>query len=1107
MKKMLFLMLCLICSMAVMAQKKSITGVVTDAMGEAIIGASVVEVGTTNGVITDLDGKFILSVNPDGKIKVSYVGYQTQTVDVKGKTSFTIKLKEDSEMLGEVVITAYGGKQLRTKVTNSIAKVKEETLKQGLFSNPAQALSGAVAGLSVSQTSGNPGSAPTLVLRGGTNFDGSGSPLILIDGQVRSSLSDINPADIESMEVLKDAGATAIYGARANDGVILVTTKRGKEGSAEVSLQAKFGLNNFHDSYDFMNARDYIYWMRTGYMNAYVDGQKHPDGSAVKGWSSLSGLTTATPYGTGNLYFAADGKTPLNGNQNSSAVWSTMKYSDDLAFLLNQGWETMIDPVYGDKLIFKNTDIADFNVNTPSFSQDYNLSVNGGNEKGHYYAGLGYNKSEGTAVGNWYQRITFTFNADYKLKPWLTSASNFSFADATWNGLPATQGAEANYFSRCLSLPPTFRGHNADGEMLLGPNAGDGNQQYNFKQFVRDNNTDKFTMNQSFTIDIIKDLSLKLGAIWYYSEEKTEAFNKDYLNSPGNMVTSRSTSAAFGRTLDQTYNAVLNYKAQINKDHYLDAMAGFEYYDSYYKGFSASGSGAPTDAFGDLQYTSSKEGQRSIDSGHSRQRIMSFFGRVNYDFQSKYLLSFVLRKDGYSKLAKDNRWGIFPGISGGWVFSKEAFAEKFNDILSFGKLRASFGLNGNVNPNFVGNYTVQGSYGSNKYNGSTGFLLGNIPNSYLMWEKSKTFEVGLDLGFLENRINANLTYYNRLTADKFANITIPSTSGISSFTSNNGKFRNQGLEFELGAKVINTKNWKWNLNWNGALNINKVIALPDNGKLRNNQNAFQVYTGNGDEKMWVGGYQEGQRPGDIYMFVADGIYRNENEIPTGLIDLTSGNNGSSGRPLYGGAEGYNKLSDSQKANALRIQPGDVKWKDVNGDGVIDNYDRVKIGNTTPKWTGGINTSVTWKDLTLSARFDYALGFTAVDWKTQWIMACAQGTYNSIQETKDTWSVDNPNGKYPTYVWADQLGKRNYCRESSMFAYKGDYLSFRELSLTYQIPSVWSRKAGLSNVLLTVTGQNLGYLTEAKHLFSPEKADNNGGYPLPRTFIFGVNVVF
>ena len=241
-----------------MAQKKSITGVVTDASGESVIGASVVEVGTTNGVITDIDGKFTLMVDPNGKIKVSYVGYQPQVLDVKGKNSFNIKLKEDSEMLDEVVVTGYSGTQLRSKVTNSISKVKEEALTTGLFSNPAQALSGAVSGLKVIQSSGNPGAAPTIILRGGTNLDGTGSPLVIVDGQLRDGLNDINPEDIESMDVLKDAGATALYGARASNGVILVTTKKGKQGFREINFKAKVGLNYAYTPYDFLNGGEYI---------------------------------------------------------------------------------------------------------------------------------------------------------------------------------------------------------------------------------------------------------------------------------------------------------------------------------------------------------------------------------------------------------------------------------------------------------------------------------------------------------------------------------------------------------------------------------------------------------------------------------------------------------------------------------------------------------------------------------------------------------------------------------------------------------------------------------------------------------------------------------
>lgn len=1109
MRKSIFLILCLLCSVGAMAQK-TVSGVVTDATGEAVIGASVIEVGAAgNGTVTDLDGKFTLTVSPDGKIQISYIGYQTQTLSAKDKSFFKVVLKEDSEMLQEVVVTGYGGKQLRTKVTNSIAKVKEDVLQKGLFSNPAQALSGAVAGVRVFQTSGDPGATPVIVLRGGTDYNGNGSPLVLVDGQVRGSLSDINPEDIESMEVLKDAGATAIYGARANNGVILVTTKRGKEGKGQINVKAKVGLNYYNSPYEFMNAGDYIWWQRTAYQRS---SQIWKDSNGNwQGIQNLSSLNNATPYGTGNLYFDPNTGAVLNGNEDTRAVWSTMNYTDDLAFLLKQGWQTMTDPVYGGTLIYKNTDPADFNLHTPSVSQDYNINMSGGNEKGGYYASVGYNDTDGTATGNWYKRLTFTFNADYKINSWLTSNSSFNFADAKWYGLSPGSRGEVEYFNRMLSLPPTFRGYNADGEMLLGPNSSDGNQAFNLNNFQRDNNSDKFTMVQALTFNLYKGLTLKLTANWYFSEEKLEAFNKDYLSSPGNYNTSRSTSASYDRTLDQTYNAVLNYDYQITKDHYLSAMAGFEYYDSYNKGFSASGSGAPTDDFGDLGLTSTKEGRRSIDSWHARNRIMSFFGRINYDYQSKYLISLVLRKDGYSKLAKDNRWGVFPGVSAGWVFGKEKFMESLQNIVSFAKLRASFGLNGNVNKDWVGNYTVQGAYGTNKYNSTTGYLLSSLPLPYLQWEKSQTFEMGLDLSFLENKINTNFTYYNRQTENKYASIPLPSSSGITSITSNNGKLQNQGLEFELSFKAINNKDWKWDLSLNGAYNINKVLELPDNGLERNRQNAQQVYSGrklaDGTyEKIWVGGYQEGQRPGDIYAYKAEGIYQSYEEIPGNLIDSSTGNNSANNKVLYG-PQAWAELSDSEKAKGLPIQPGDVKWKDVNGDGVIDQYDQVKIGNTTPKWTGGFSTNVSWKNLTLSARFDYALGFTVIDWRTPWIMGNMQGTYNTITDTKQTWSTENPGGKYPIYTWADQLGKRNYARNSSMFMYNGNYLALRELSLAYRLPSVWMNKLGISNLELSVTGQNLGYFTEANHMHSPENSNNNGGYPLPRSVIFGLNVSF
>jgi TonB-dependent SusC/RagA subfamily outer membrane receptor len=358
MKKTIFLILCILCSLGAMAQKKSITGVVTDASGESVIGASVVEVGTTNGVITDISGKFTLMVDPNGKIKVSYVGYQPQVLDVKGKNSFNIKLKEDSEMLDEVVVTGYGGKQLRTKVTNSISKVKEESLKVGLFSNPAQALSGAVAGLKVTQASGSPGATPTIVLRGGTNLDGTGSPLVMIDGQLRDGLSDINPEDIESMEVLKDAGATALYGARASNGVILVTTKNGKAGHREINFKAKLGLNYVNNPYEFLGGEDYINVLRTTYAKS---GYKCSDGEYVS-IAPLSNLTGASPFGTGNVL--------------GKSAWNIMGKTADNAYLLQKGWKEMVDPLDpSNMIIYKDINPADYNLNNPSFSQDYNINM------------------------------------------------------------------------------------------------------------------------------------------------------------------------------------------------------------------------------------------------------------------------------------------------------------------------------------------------------------------------------------------------------------------------------------------------------------------------------------------------------------------------------------------------------------------------------------------------------------------------------------------------------------------------------------------------------------------------------------------------------------
>lgn len=1071
----IILLMILIPSIIWAQEKINVKGIVYDNLKMTVPGASVVEKGTQNGTVTDIDGKFSLTVSKGTTLEISFIGYKTQDVKIIGSQALIITIQEDSQILDEVVVTGYGGKQLRTKLTNSIAKVKEESLKVGLFSNPAQALSGAVAGLKVIQKSGNPGETPKMVLRGGTNLDGTGDPLVLVDGQLRDGLNDINPEDIESMEILKDAGATALYGARASNGVVLVTTKTGKQGHREINLKVKMGLNYVNNPYEFLDAHDYITALRVGYKNSP--------------WAAQANLSGGTPFGTGNVL-------------NEKMAWNVMGKTDENAYLLGKGWEEMPDPLDPSKtIIYKNTNPEDYNLNNPSFSQDYNINMSGGNDKGTYYAGLGYNKQDGLPITSFYERYSFIMNGSYKIADWLTSSSNFNYNRANWRSMPGSQGDEGNYFGRIMSTPPTARYEDEDGNPTLGPNSGDGNQNYQPEKWQVDNQTDKFTMIQSFQIDILKNLSVKGTANWYYSEGIYETFTKDFESAPATFNRSRSSTAKFERTFAQTYNAVANYNETFFKDHNVALMLGMEYYDNYKRGFEAKGSGAPTDDFADLGLTSSDKGKRSIDSWHEKYRILSYFGRLNYDFKSKYLLSAVFRQDGYSSLLGDNRWGFFPGVSAGWLFGQEDFVKNTLPILSFGKLRGSFGINGDASS--IKAYTLQGSYNQQTYNGNVGYLIGSLPNPGLRWEKTRTAEVGLDLSFFENRLNANLTYYNRLTSDKHADLSLPTTTGFSSVKNNNGKYRNSGIEIELSGKIIKTKDWSWEAAGNISFNKNKVVSLPDNGLLRNMQKTSQIYKGPGsDETIWVGGYQEGYEPGVLIAYQADGIYKSLDEIPGNLV-VKSGN--YQGKYQYG-PTAWAALSDADKAKSLELQPGDVKWKDINGDGVIDSYDQIVVGNTSPHWFGGFNTTLKWKNLSLYGRFDFALGYWIYDETTPWFLGCMQGTYNTTTDVFNTWSESNPNAKYPRYVFADQLGTANYYRKSTMFAHKGNYLAIREISLSYSLPKMWANKILCQHLEVSVTGQNLGYITSAP-VASPEVSSAGSGYALPRTLLFGMNVTF
>ena len=1064
----------------------SCTGIVYDETGEPLPGATVRVPGTTIAAATNLDGKFTLAgVKNGATVTVNYIGYKPASVIWKGEP-LSITMQEDVNDLDEVVVMGYGVEQKRAKVTNSIAKVSEKTLTVGANANPAQALAGAVAGVKVNITSGSPSATPSIVIRGGTSFDGSGSPVYVVDGQIRSSLSDINPNDIADMQILKDAGATALYGARAANGVVLITTKQGQSGKATVNFSIKYGLNYNKDlGYDFVNAEDFIYWYRRGVYNTE--------------WKDRGGAAQLT----GSNAPAGIGRTTLDAGTN----FNIMTMTDENKYLLQQGWQSMQDPISDATIIFRDINPLDVDINNPASTQDYNVSFSGGNDRGKYYAGLGYYDQDGGPKNTFYKRYNFSLTGSYRITDWLESKSVFNYIRSNWNNAPQPVGNLANpdfFYGRILSVPHTLRLLDEDNKPLLGQDNNNTNLSYQPEKFKRHNQSDKFSMTQSLAANLFKGFTLKGTMSWYYNEEYDQAFNKDYqTNQQGSMNTTRSTSESFLRYFDQTYNLVANYTNTFNEAHYVNGMFGVEYYDRDYRAFSASGQGAPTDDFPNLNLTTTEAGKRGMSSSRYQERIMSYFGRLEYDYKNKYLIAATFREDGYSRLI-NNRWGFFPGVSAGWVASSEDFFQKLSvsSWMNYAKVRASLGLNGSVNSNYISYYTLQGAYNPYMYNGVYGYRIATLANPNLKWEKTRTAEVGLDLG---------LTYYNRLTMDKYANLSLPQTTGFSTVTSNNGKVRNQGLEIDVNGTLLRTRDFQWTLSANLTYNRTCVVELPNNGLTNNRQGGAEVWVGKGsDETKYIGGYQEGQEPGHLIGYKKAYIIQDLKDVPAGYIDL--GN--SSGSGLYVDEAGKAELIRRGYNQIYQLQPGDVIWQDRNGDNIIDSRDRYDLGNMLAHWTGGFNTTLTWKGLSLYARFDMGFDFTVYDGPFAWWMGCGQGSYSFPKQIKETWTPENPKAKYPRYVWASNFGSDAWIRTSDIIAQSGAYLACRELSLSYTLPAKICSKFYSQGLTLSVTGQNLGYLKKCTNPLPDNVTYSDGGtagwggtYNLPKTLLFGLNLTF
>lgn len=1082
------MVLCLCFTMHVFSQNLTIKGVVLDETGQSVIGATVLEEGTENGTITNLDGEFFLTVAKGKSLVISYIGFETQRIRVVNEKQLKIILHEDSELLDEVVVVGYGVKQKRSTMTTAISKMDQKVLQNAALSNAAQALQGTVSGLRVTNTSGAPGSAPTIVLRGGAGIESAGSPLVVVDGVVRS-MSDINPSDIESIQVLKDAASTAIYGARANNGVILVQTKKGKAGHTQVSYKFKGGMNFARKGYEYMDAENYIRFGRLGRM---YSGGSITDIDNTRGYGAVYGANNPEQY---SIRY-------LDGNEN----------------LLQEGWKQMTDPVTGKQIVFKDygTTLRDEVYKDPAFTQDHYLSFNGGSEKGTFAASLGYYSEDGTVKGTEYRRFSGTLNGNYKVLPILNIKGGVSFSTSTAPELYYDDMADL--FERMQSMEPTWKPFFDDGSPNYGYGKRDGNPLYWLDKLTNKNNTRKTTLNIGADLELVKDkLFLRENSSIYYEDYTRELFDKEYRDY-WNVNTERKASFAYQRTIQQQHSVQLEYTDTFKENHNFSAMLGGEYFENQYTEYSGSGQGAP---FDDIP-TLNASGNENMTAYSYREgyRIASFFGRVTYDYKRRYLFTAVARYDGISRLS-ENRWGFFPGVSAGWNIHEEAFFHNspIANVVSTLKPRISYGINGNVNG--ISNYDVYGLYGqasgTHPYNGVNGILNTAVINSQLRWEKSKSFEAGLDLGFLNNRFNLILDYYNRTTSDLLTDVNLPGYTGFDSFKTNLGTLRNSGFEVEGNLNLItNPKGFNWNFSFNASYVFNKIVKLPDNGNENNRQGGSQVWDPASQQVIWVGGYQEGHTLGDIYAYQQVKILRDENEVAQlagNRIDMIAG--------LYGPNVSE---ADRQRYGLTKpIEAGDVLWADLNGDNVIDQLDRVKVGNIYPKWTGGFSTTLSYKNVSLYGRFDFAVGHTILNMVAMRSIGQSVGFKNIIADGLDCWTAENPDTDLPKSYYDDSTNKKNIYRDtagsditsvdnrSSRFYEKGDYLALRELTLSWKLPAKWISKIHITDASLYVTGQNLFYITGYSGT-SPEAplvypGVDTGRYPTPRTVLVGASVSF
>ena len=988
------IMVCLIgmlLPMCMFAQQITVQGVVKDQTGETVIGASVMEKGTTNGTITGIDGDFSLNMSPNGTLVVSFVGYKTQEVQVKGQKQLQVVLSEDAEMLDEVVVIGYGTMK-KSDLTGAVSSIGNKDIKDSPVSNLGQAIQGKISGVQIVDA-GKPGDNVSIKIRGLGSINNC-DPLVVIDGVPTDlGLSSLNMADVERLDVLKDASATAIYGSRGANGVVMITTKRGTEGKGKLAVSANYSFQNATNVPSLLNAAQY---------------------------AELS-----------NDMMVNSGRNPNPEWANPSELGAGTDWMDEL---LRTG-----------------------------VMQNYTVSYSGGNEKSHYYVSGGFLDQSGIVKSVNYRRFTFQSNSDAQVLKWLKFSNNITFS-------ADTKKSGSYNIGDALKALPIYPVKNEDGSWS-GP---DGNSEWYGSTRnpigpteLNKSQTDGYNFLANLTAELTFTKWLKFKSTFGYDAKFwfIDNFTPKYNWKPTpTEETSRYKSDnksftylwdnyfLFDHTFAEKHRVGLmaGMSAQWNTNDYLNAQKNVFMFDNVHE-------------------MDNGEEMYAIGGNETEWALLSYMARVNYSYEDRYLLTATIRRDGSSRFGKKHRWGTFPSVSVAWRASQEKWFPK-NDYINDLKVRAGYGVTGSQAS--VGNYSYLASYNTSVYpfgissGNQTALVSSTLANPYIHWEEVAQTNIGFDASLFNSRVMFSFDAYLKETRDMLVKASIPITSGFEDTTTtytNAGKVRNQGIEMSL--HTINlTGELGWETNLTATYNKNKIKDL----------NSDVPYYINQINNSYVTMLTKDYPINVFYGYVTDGIFQNQSEVNTHAVQP--------------GAE-----------------PGDIRFRDLNNDGVINDSDRTVIGNPNPSWLFSMNNSLSYKGFELSVFLQGIAGnkiYNANNIDNTGMAAA----YNQTTDVLKRWQGEGTSNSMPRAVFGDP---NQNTRVSDRFVENGSYLRLKNITLSYTFPKQWLQKAQIENARLSLSCENVATITGYSG-FDPEVGINGidqNRYPISRTFSLGLNFNF